>query len=56
MQEVFFNLIDNGYDAMMQRKNEEKEADYQPTLIVRVLKEDNYAQIIFEDNGMGVKE
>ena len=25
LQEVFFNLIDNGYDAMMQRKNEAKE-------------------------------
>jgi len=56
LQEVFFNLIDNGYDAMMQRKNEAKEASYQPTLIVRILKEDGYAQIIFEDNGMGVKE
>lgn len=56
LQEVFFNLIDNGYDAMMQRKNEAKEASYQPTLIVHVFKEDNYAQIIFEDNGMGVKD
>ncbi len=56
LQEVFFNLIDNGYDAMMQRKNEKKEPGYKPTLIVRVSKEDNYAQIIFEDNGMGVKD
>jgi signal transduction histidine kinase len=56
LQEVFFNLIDNGYDAMMQRKNEAKEDLYQPTLIVHVLKEDGYMQIIFEDNGMGVKE
>ncbi len=56
LQEVFFNLIDNGYDAMMQRKNEKKETGYQPILIVRVLKEDGYARIIFEDNGIGVKE
>ncbi len=56
LQEVFFNLIDNGYDAMMQRKHEKEETGYQPTLIVRVLKEGAYAQIIFEDNGMGVKE
>jgi signal transduction histidine kinase/uncharacterized membrane protein YhdT len=56
LQEVFFNLIDNGYDAMMQRKNEMKEPGYQPILKVRVLKEDGYAQIIFEDNGMGVKD
>ena len=56
LQEVFFNLIDNGYDAMMQRKNESKEPLYQPTMIVRVFKEDNYARIVFEDNGMGVKD
>jgi len=56
LQEVFFNLIDNGYDAMMQRKNEKKEPDYQPTLTVRVLKEDGFVQIILEDNGIGVKE
>jgi len=56
LQEVFFNLIDNGYDAMMQRKHEAKEPSYQPTLIVYVLKEDGHAQIIFEDNGIGVKD
>jgi len=56
LQEVFFNLIDNGYDAMMQRKNEMKEPGYLPTLKVRVLKEDGYAQVIFEDNGIGVKD
>jgi signal transduction histidine kinase len=56
LQEVFFNLIDNGYDAMMQRKNELKEPSYQPTLTVHFLQEDNYAQITFEDNGMGVKD
>ena len=56
LQEVFFNLIDNGYDAMMQRKNEKKEPGFQPTLIVRVIKEGDFVQIVFEDNGMGVKE
>jgi C4-dicarboxylate-specific signal transduction histidine kinase len=25
LQEVFFNMIDNAYDAMMQRKNDFKE-------------------------------
>jgi len=56
LQEVFFNLIDNGYDAMMQRKKEKQEPGFQPTLIVRVFKQDNLVQIIFEDNGMGVKD
>ena len=41
---------------MMQRKNEAKEPSYQPTLKVRVLKDEGYAQIIFEDNGLGVKD
>jgi len=56
LQEVFFNLIDNGYDSMMQRKSELKDSTYQPVLIVHILKIDNEAQIIFEDNGMGVKD
>jgi C4-dicarboxylate-specific signal transduction histidine kinase len=56
LQEVFFNLIDNGYDAMMQRKTEKKEPDYRPTLTVRVLKDDGFVQVILEDNGIGVKE
>ncbi|MBF0503523.1 MAG: GAF domain-containing protein [Candidatus Omnitrophica bacterium] len=56
LQEVFFNLIDNSYDAMVQRKNESNEPDYRPTLMVRVFKQDGYAEIAFEDNGMGVKD
>ncbi|MDO8675576.1 MAG: ATP-binding protein [Candidatus Omnitrophota bacterium] len=56
LQEVFFNLIDNAYDAMMQRKTEKQEPQYQPTLTVRVAPEDGWVEIIFEDNGMGVKK
>ena len=56
LQEVFFNLIDNAYDAMMQRKTEKQEPQYQPTLTVRVAPEDGWVGIIFEDNGMGVKK
>ncbi len=56
LQEVFFNIIDNGYDAMMQRKNELSEQGYQPTLTIKVIKEDDMMTIVFEDNGMGVKD
>jgi two-component system NtrC family sensor kinase len=56
LQEVFFNLIDNGYDAMMQRKSEAKEPAYQPTLVVRVVKEGEFVQVSFHDNGIGVKD
>ncbi len=56
LQEVFFNLIDNGYDAMMQRKNELKEPDYHPTLTIHAKREGDYLQMLFEDNGIGVKD
>ncbi len=55
LQEVFFNMTDNAYDAMMQRKNEKKEPGYQPTL--RILTEIRGERIFvkFIDNGIGVK-
>jgi len=56
LQEVFFNLIDNGYDAMMQRKNDLKEPNYRPTLLIHAQAQENYLCMIFEDNGIGVKD
>ncbi|MBF0618600.1 MAG: GAF domain-containing protein [Candidatus Omnitrophica bacterium] len=56
LQEVFFNMIDNGYDAMMQRKAELQEEGYQPLLRVQVEQRDGCLNIIFIDNGIGVKE
>ena len=55
LQEVFFNLIDNAYDAMMQRRDEMREAQYQPTLEITASKENNRLEILIQDNGMGVK-
>jgi signal transduction histidine kinase len=57
LQEVFFNLIDNGFDAMMQRKNELSEAGFVPTIEVFVnIIDHTKIQMIFKDNGIGVKE
>ena len=56
LQEVFFNLIDNGYDAMMQRKNELKDPNYHAILTINVEIQGDHLLMIFEDNGMGVKE
>jgi two-component system NtrC family sensor kinase len=56
LQEVFFNLIDNAYDAMMQRKNDLKEPEYRPKLIIHAQAQGNHLEMIFEDNGAGVKE
>lgn len=55
LQEVFFNMIDNAYDAMMQRKNEQKEAGFQPTLRIQALVQGDRIIIKFLDNGIGVK-
>jgi signal transduction histidine kinase len=41
---------------MMQRKHECNESGYQPTLTIKVLPANGHLEIIFEDNGIGVKE
>ncbi|MFH1202237.1 MAG: ATP-binding protein [Candidatus Omnitrophota bacterium] len=56
LQEVFFNLIDNANDAMRQRKEELKEADYRPKITVNAQGLDNVLQIKISDNGIGVKK
>jgi signal transduction histidine kinase len=56
LQEVFFNMIDNAYDAMMQRKHEKKEPGYQPTLRIQAEPMGERIIIKFVDNGIGVKQ
>ena len=56
LQEVFFNLIDNAYDAMMQRKTEKAETDYHPTLKISAAGLNGQIDILVEDNGIGVKK
>ncbi|MBF0486191.1 MAG: GAF domain-containing protein [Candidatus Omnitrophica bacterium] len=57
LQEVFFNMIDNGYDAMRQRRDELKEDGYQMTITLSASAlPDGMIEIILSDNGMGVKE
>ena len=56
LQEVFFNMIDNSYDAMMQRKEEMKEPGYRGRLEISTREEGNHLEIFIKDNGMGVKE
>jgi len=55
LQEVFFNIIDNAYDAMMQRKTELKEPDFKAQLEFSVNQKDHKLEILIQDNGMGVK-
>lgn len=57
LQEVFFNFIDNGYDAMMERKDTLKEEGYRGKIrIFTEPSEDGYLKIHVEDNGMGIKQ
>jgi len=56
VQEVFFNIVDNAYDAMMQKKNYLEDVAYSPTLQVYAIKRGKKLEIVFKDNGMGVKK
>lgn len=56
LQEVFFNLIDNAYDAMIQRKDDLQEEGYFPTLMVQAEHKEGKVILVFQDNGIGVKD
>ena len=57
LQEVFFNLIDNAYDAIKERKDALKEPDYRGIITISSIQpQDDFLKIIFSDNGMGLKE
>jgi len=58
LQEVFFNFIDNAFDATMERRQILKENDYRGRITIEasVAPEGRYVQIIVEDNGLGIKE
>jgi signal transduction histidine kinase len=56
LQEVFFNLIDNAYDAIIQRRTEFKESNYRGNVTVQAVARDSNIEIRFIDNGIGVKD
>jgi signal transduction histidine kinase len=56
LQEVLFNIIDNSYDAMMQRKDDLKEAGYRGRIEIGAHGAGKNLEIVIEDNGMGVRE
>ena len=56
LQEVFFNLIDNAYDAMMERKDILKEEGYRGKIRIYTKNANSgFLTIHLEDNGIGVK-
>lgn len=56
LQEVFFNLIDNAYDAMMERKDTLKEEGYWGKIrIYTEFRGNGFLKINVEDNGIGAR-
>lgn len=55
LQEVFFNVIDNSYDAMMQRQNEIDAPNYRGVLTITAQKRGKNLEVSFKDNGIGVE-
>ncbi len=56
MQEVFFNFIDNAYDAIVERRNTLKEEGYRGKITITAKSLGQVMQIFVKDNGMGVKK
>jgi signal transduction histidine kinase len=56
LEEVFFNFIDNAYDAIVERRDFLKEANYRGRITVSAHPKDNTLEIIIEDNGIGIKD
>ncbi len=56
LEEVFFNFIDNAYDAIVERKQTFKEENYRGRITISANpKTERIMEIIVEDNGIGVK-
>lgn len=56
LQEVFFNFIDNAYDAIVERRSTLKEEGYRGKITVSAQPKDTKLEILVEDNGIGVKD
>lgn len=57
IQQVFFNMLKNGAQAMISDVNQEMtEADFEPTLNLRIYQQSHSVCIEFEDNGPGMEE
>lgn len=56
--EVFFNLIDNAYDAIKERREANAQPDYQPriSIVAYIRKDTKYLHIDVSDTGMGIKD
>jgi signal transduction histidine kinase len=57
LEEVFFNFIDNAYDAIMERKDALNEEGYRGRIAISAHpKRDGKLEVVVEDNGMGMQD
>lgn len=56
LQEVFFNIIDNAYDAIMQKKHEIADENFTGKIKISTRQTEKFLEVNVLDNGMGVKE
>jgi signal transduction histidine kinase len=56
LQEAFFNLIDNAYDAAVERRDLKKEEGFKGRITISAAGKDANLEIVIEDNGIGVKD
>ncbi len=56
LQEVFFNIIDNSYEAIIQRKKEFNDSQYRGRVEFSFFEKDGMGHIIITDNGIGVRD
>jgi len=56
LQEVFFNIIDNAYDAIMQKRAEVIDESFAGKIKISTRETEKFLEINILDNGMGVKE
>ncbi|MBF0533347.1 MAG: GAF domain-containing protein, partial [Candidatus Omnitrophica bacterium] len=54
LQEVFFNMVDNAYDAILQRKSELNEENYKGKIEIFAVNKGPHIEVRVKDNGMGV--
>lgn len=56
LQEVFFNIIDNAYDAIMQKRTEIPDENFKGMIKISTRVKGKFLEVDVVDNGIGVKE
>lgn len=56
LQEVFFNIIDNAYDAIMQKRVEIPDENFKGIIKISTRIKGKFLEVDVVDNGIGVKE